>query len=90
MRSMLDRGRAARPALAMSWRRRRMAPLLVALWMLTCAAQLAVSDFSDFWQRFRSAALAGNVEQIADLTRFPFETRGPLDGDPVRRKGPSP
>jgi hypothetical protein len=42
-------------------------------------------DAQKFWQTFRGAALKGQAEKIADLSVFPFELRGTLDGDPPRK-----
>lgn len=48
-------------------------------------AQSQGQSFEQFWAAFRGAVLAGQKETIASVTRFPFETRGPSDDDPVRR-----
>ena len=40
--------------------------------------------FHEFWGHFKSVVLAGNKEQVAAVTFFPFKTRGMLDSDPVR------
>lgn len=40
--------------------------------------------FHEFWGHFKSGVLAGNKEQVAAVTFFPFKTRGMLDSDPVR------
>jgi len=40
--------------------------------------------FHEFWGHFKSGVLAGNREQVAAVTLFPFKTRGMLDSDPVR------
>ncbi|MDB4985726.1 MAG: hypothetical protein JWN04_904 [Myxococcaceae bacterium] len=37
-----------------------------------------------FWLAFRTAVAWGDKEAIADLARFPFETRGSDDSNPVR------
>jgi hypothetical protein len=42
-------------------------------------------SFERFWAAFRQAILAGDREKVASVTRFPFETRGPSDDDPVRK-----
>jgi len=39
--------------------------------------------FQKFWSEFRSAVMSGDKAKVSRLTRFPFETRGPLDDDPV-------
>jgi hypothetical protein len=49
------------------------------------ASTPAAADFRAFWAAFRSAALAGDTARVAALTRFPFRTRGDMDGDRVRR-----
>jgi len=67
-----------------------LAALLLVCTVLTqtsCAqpgAREAAEEFRIFWTAFRSAALDGKREQVATMTEFPFRTRGPLDGDPVR------
>lgn len=40
-----------------------------------------IAAFQEFWRQFRRAALAGDKEELATLTRFPFRTRGTLDTD---------
>lgn len=40
--------------------------------------------FHEFWVHFKIGVLAGNKEQVAAVTFFPFKTRGMLDSDPVR------
>ena len=42
--------------------------------------------FSTFWNEFRPAVLAGLVDEVASMTRFPLEVRGPDDADPVVTK----
>jgi hypothetical protein len=42
-------------------------------------------SFERFWPAFRQAILAGDKGKIVAVTRFPFETRGPSDDDPVRQ-----
>lgn len=37
-----------------------------------------------FWRTFRDAALVGDTTRVAAMTRFPLETRGPMDDDPVQ------
>jgi len=41
--------------------------------------------FDRFWAAFRQALLAGDKASIASVTRFPFETRGTSDDDPVKK-----
>jgi hypothetical protein len=38
--------------------------------------------FSSFWGAFRAAALAGNTDRLAAMTRFPLELKYELDSDP--------
>jgi len=42
------------------------------------------SEANLFWQKFRHA-VAGNVQEVAELTGFPFEVHGPVDSAPVIR-----
>jgi hypothetical protein len=46
-------------------------------------AQSAVFRF--YWAAFRQAALDNDVEKIKSLTKFPFETKGPLEGDKKKK-----
>lgn len=41
------------------------------------------TDFGEFWSEFREAVEENDVEDLLELTNFPFETRGELDSDPV-------
>jgi hypothetical protein len=41
-------------------------------------------SFERFWMVFRQAVLAGDKDRVASMTRFPFETRGTMDDDPVK------
>jgi hypothetical protein len=41
------------------------------------------ASFEEFWKSFRQAVLNADTAQIIALTKFPFETRGPLDSDPT-------
>ena len=41
------------------------------------------ASFEEFWKSFRQAVLNADTTQIIALTKFPFETRGPLDSDPT-------
>lgn len=52
-----------------------------------CAARGPAHEFPVFWREFREAALAGDVDRLAAMTRFPLEVRGPDDADPVQRRG---
>ena len=48
-------------------------------------ASAQTDSFERFWAAFRQAILAGDKNKIVAVTRFPFETRGPSDDDPVRK-----
>jgi len=39
------------------------------------------------WASFRTAALAGDAQAMARMTRFPLELAGELDDTPLRRTG---
>jgi hypothetical protein len=41
--------------------------------------------FRFFWVEFRKAVLDNDVAAIKSLTRFPFETKGPLEDDPKKK-----
>lgn len=41
------------------------------------------TKFSSFWLKFRAAVVANDTRQIVSMTKFPFETRGGDDSDPV-------
>jgi hypothetical protein len=41
-------------------------------------------SFDRFWAAFRQAVVAGDKGGIMSVTRFPFETRGESDDDPVK------
>lgn len=47
-------------------------------------ATAQTQSFDRFWAAFRQAVIAGDRERIVSMTRFPFETRGTSDDDPVR------
>lgn len=58
----------------------------LALIACTCAAEDAADGgFRTFWAGFRRAVVAGDATEVAALTHFPLEVRGPDDGDPVER-----
>jgi len=61
--------------------------LFFACWLLVAGsfAQDRQASFQIFWNQFRTAVLSGDKVRVANLTHFPFETRGPTDNDPVRR-----
>jgi hypothetical protein len=44
----------------------------------------APEDFPTFWHAFRTAALGDQVDQVASMTRFPLEVRGPDQRDSAR------
>lgn len=43
----------------------------------------AETDFAVFWTHFREAALAGDYAGLAKRTRFPLQSRGMMDEQPV-------
>ena len=40
--------------------------------LLLCPSAFAESDFSAFWQKFKSAVIAGDKASIAEMTKFPL------------------
>ena len=46
-------------------------------------ADRSLESFPAFWSQFRDATLAGDLKRVAQLTQFPFRTRGPSDSDPT-------
>ncbi len=40
--------------------------------LLSFSNALAESDFSAFWQKFKSAVIAGDKAMVADMTKFPL------------------
>jgi len=42
-----------------------------ALILLACPNAFAESDFSAFWQKFKSAVVAGDKAAVAEMTKFP-------------------
>lgn len=40
-------------------------------------------DIKVFWTNFRNAVLSGNYSEIKQYVKFPLQTRGPLDSDPI-------
>src|SRR5512132_20796 len=40
--------------------------------LLSFPNAFAESDFSAFWQKFKSAVIAGNKAMVADMTKFPL------------------
>lgn len=44
-----------------------------------------VRGAQEFWQIFRSAALRGQIDTLADLSAFPFEVRRTLDDVPAQK-----
>jgi hypothetical protein len=64
---------------------RKYSLFVVCLLFSACSfAQDRQTSFQSFWDQFRAGVLSGDKAYIADLTQFPFETRGPDDGDPIR------
>lgn len=64
--------------------------LFVACFFLGLTTQACVkdtdpqsNDFQNFWNEFRTAVMNNDTAKVAMLTRFPFETRGEMDWDPV-------
>ncbi|HEY9059867.1 MAG TPA: hypothetical protein VIO64_05080 [Pseudobacteroides sp.] len=41
------------------------------------------SDLNVFWSHFRNAILSNDIGEIKNFTRFPLQSRGPLDFHPV-------
>ena len=41
------------------------------------------NSFQKFWLTFRKAVIDNDTIEIAELTIFPFETRGEMDSDPI-------
>jgi hypothetical protein len=60
-------------------------PIILALFCVVCSAAEKDSGYSQYWGEFRQAVLDNDKGKIADLTRFPFEVRGPDDSDPVKK-----
>lgn len=60
--------------------------LLLSSWTCTGHAD-EMAEAQDFWNKFRHAALTGEVEKIASMTRFPLWVRGVVDSDPVMYYG---
>ncbi|MHC1705037.1 MAG: hypothetical protein AB9846_14095 [Tenuifilaceae bacterium] len=40
-------------------------------------------SFQEFWIVFRNAVIENDTNKLVQLTKFPLETRGPLDSDPL-------
>ena len=57
--------------------------------LLSCCALAQQNErknfegIQQFWTQFRAAILSNDKEKVASLTKFPFEVRGPDDGDPL-------
>lgn len=63
-------------------------PAILALFCVVCSAAEKNSDCSgcsQYWSVFRQAVIDNDKCKIADLTRFPFEVRGPADFQPIKR-----
>ena len=41
------------------------------------------SDIKSFWTNFRNAVLSDNYTEIKQFVKFPLQTRGPMDSDPI-------
>lgn len=41
------------------------------------------SDIKSFWTNFRNSVLSGNYNEIKQFVKFPLQTRGPVDSDPI-------
>jgi len=41
------------------------------------------SNIAAFWGEFRNAVLSNDISKIEEAARFPIETRGPMDTDPI-------
>ena len=39
-------------------------------------------DFQSYWNTFRTESLSMRARKVADMTQFPFITRGEMDEDP--------
>lgn len=44
--------------------------------------QAVPGDFQAYWNEFRTESLSMRARKVADMTQFPFITRGELDEDP--------
>jgi len=62
--------------------------VLLTLFSVSCTASEKNQDANSFWQEFRQAVVNSDSSQVAPLTRFPFEVRGPMDSDPVIPQDP--
>jgi hypothetical protein len=49
----------------------------------TSDTSLSTDDFFSFWKGFRKAVIDSDTSKIILTTNFPFQTRGPLDDDPI-------
>ncbi len=67
--------------------RRSALAILLALPAAPVLGQSTTRDeaFRAFWQAFRAAVLAGDLEAVARMSRLPVESRGELDDEPVLR-----
>lgn len=57
--------------------------VVLLLQVTASSAAPSYSDANQFWQAFRNAVIKNDSQQIAALTRFPFEVHGVVDSDPV-------
>lgn len=51
----------------------------------TGAACNCTDSAQQYWMAFRIAALRGNLQAVANMSRFPFELRGTLDESDTRQ-----
>ena len=56
---------------------------LIAVLSLACSGQVKSPDVAAFWDNFRQAVIANDNKAVLEMVRFPFEVRGPTDGEPV-------
>ena len=59
-------------AFASIWAGRRQSWLAGMLILLSFPSAFAESDFSAFWQEFKSAVIAGDKAAVAEMTKFPL------------------
>jgi len=45
--------------------------------------EIVNKSFHEFWKVFRNAVIENDTNKLVQLTRFPLETRGPHDNDPI-------
>lgn len=67
---------------------KRIKVILLFFWLSLLSVEIRAEiteDFQIYWDDFRNAVLAWDKEKVADMTHFPFETRGPDDSEPIIR-----